>query len=445
MGFAAATIAIALLVISVLSSASGVSSAGTNPASGVIADIYLNTVNALGATYDGANGNLYVPGMWEPLANGTLSIISGASNRLIATAELGWEPGFAAVDYANGDVYVPNFDPGCGNCPSNSWQAAPNMTVVSGASGSDVAWIPTPPNPIYVAYDSSNGNLYVSDWNNSQSTGDISVVSGATNSVTKTIAVGGLPYDELVDPINGDVYVMDERPVNGMDAANDVTVISAENSTVIGSIGLLGSTLGNYGHGLVLNSGNDEIYAGGSNGVTVISGTSNRVIGTLPIRNGQPSFVDPRGNVYVLQPGSPANVSILSGASGDVLSSFSIGAATGMTYDPANGDIYSWGWGSDLLNVTSTTSQTNVEAINLGDGFVEVPLTYDPGNGDVYATVQGPYTYVAVIGNASTSSGASGSLSLVEGIGIGMVIGAVATVSLVLVLRRRRRGPVSPA
>lgn len=411
-------------------------------ADAVIKTIPINALDAFSVTYDGANGNLYVPGFVSPLVNGSLSVISGVTNALVATPEVGWEPGAATVDYQNGNVYVPNFDPGCFNCGANFWQAPPNVTVISGATDSAVASIKTSGNPSDVTYDPGNGNLYVSNNDmNEAGNGSVSVVSGSNDRVGGTIPVGALPVSAFYDPFNSDLYVMDQRPYVGNDFPNDLTVVSGTNDTVIASIPLLGVTMG----GLVLDNENGDLYAGGANGLTVISSSSDTVVRILPINGGLPSFVDAKGNVYVLQPGSAAKVAVINGSSNTIASTFSIGDAEGITYNPTTGEIYS----SEtcclhqptLVNVTSLTSEKLVESIQVACcGFV-ASSAYDPGNGDIYAMVDGPYTFVAVIGNASTSpaSSSSSTVSLADGLGIGFTIGVVATVGTVLLLARRRR------
>lgn len=419
--------------------------AGAAPTTSRLADAVIHTIplatsNTYSITYDSANGNLYVPGFLNPRENGSLSIISGATNTLVAMPTVGWQPGAATVDYWNGNVYVPNWGPQCGGC--GIWPAPPNVTVISGVTNSAVANIITAGDPTDVTYDSGNGNLYVS--NNDMyggANGSVSVVSGSNDTVVGTVTVGALPVGAFYDPFNGDLYVMDQRPYVGNDVPNDLTVISGTNDTVIASIPLLGVTNG----GLVLDNENGDLYAGGANGLSVISGSSNTVVRTLPISGGLPSFVDGNGNVFVLQPGSAAKVTMIDGASNTISSTFTIGDAGGITYDPMNGEIYSTETCCDhapsLVNITSLTSEKLVKSIRLADIGVVWSAAYDPGNGDVYAAEDGPSTFVAVIGNAlaSVASSSSSIFSFAGGLGMGLTIGVVATVSTFLLLVRRRR------
>jgi len=58
-------------------------------------------------------------------------------------------------------------------------------------------------NPGGIAYDSSNGNVYVTNFNSNS----VSVINGATNKVIGRIAVGSNPWGVAYDPSNGHVYV----------------------------------------------------------------------------------------------------------------------------------------------------------------------------------------------------------------------------------------------
>jgi YVTN family beta-propeller protein len=74
--------------------------------------------------------------------------------------------------------------------------------------------------PDFIAFDSANGNLYVTNFNDNT----VSVISGQTNKVI------GNPIPVGVNPLG---IAFDSA--NGSGAANDVSVISGSTNTVIGS------------------------------------------------------------------------------------------------------------------------------------------------------------------------------------------------------------------
>ena len=75
-------------------------------------------------------------------------------------------------------------------------------------------------NPWGIAYDPSNGYLYVTDWGS----GTVSVINGKTNTVIATIPVGIWPVGVAYDPSNGYIYVTNY-------ASGTVSIISTSVST----------------------------------------------------------------------------------------------------------------------------------------------------------------------------------------------------------------------
>jgi DNA-binding beta-propeller fold protein YncE len=405
-------------------------------------------------TYDGVNGNLYAPGTSDPAANGTVSIISGATNERVATARVGWEPELATVDPVTGDVYVPNLAPaGCVNCAPGSYQGQPNVTVVSGTTNTVIAGLPTPPSPMSIAYDPANGDLYVADDTvNLDGNGSLTVISGTTNQVVETVQVAAFPTNVFYNAANGDLYVMDQAPAFGVaEIPDQLTVISSSTNTIVGTIPLLGDTSGL----MLFDPVNGDWYAGGGGGVIVISGDTNQEIQTLSLPWVTSGFVSTGGDVYLLHAGLSATLSLISGSSNTIVSSFSVGDVSSMTYDPANGNLYTTNGGVDL-NVTSLSSEKLIQSLDLGSsshpgqgGWLRSQPVYDPGNGELYIVDEGSSTSILVVSTNVTPSAISAPSStnpwayLGAGVGLGAVAAAGATL-LVLRTRAGRGGKSEP-
>ena len=88
-----------------------------------------------------------------------------------------------------------------------------------------VATVPNVPNPVFLTYDSANGNIYAAN----HDTQFVSVIDSSTNSVTKTITVGPDPTGVGFDADNGIIYV-------GNQGANYVSLINGLNNQVIGTV-----------------------------------------------------------------------------------------------------------------------------------------------------------------------------------------------------------------
>jgi YVTN family beta-propeller protein len=163
---------------------------------------------------DPANGNLYVPN-WGSFGDGTtVSVISSATNAVIATVTVGRQPFGAVFNPMNGDIYVPSATQNwcaAGVCHVNS-----TLSIISGATNVLIATVPICKDPTS-AYDSSNGDVYVSC-----NGGAVWVISSTTSrsSTTSTQQLGeilpecGTPFNTLLNPApKGTVYlkvVMDQ-------------------------------------------------------------------------------------------------------------------------------------------------------------------------------------------------------------------------------------------
>ena len=138
--------------------------------------------------YDPSDGDIYVPTYGAVLLGGNnVSIISGATNQLIAMKSVGDDPISAVYDGGDHDVYVMNFG------------LSDNLTVLQGTNV--IAWVGVGTAPIGGVYDPGNGYLYVSNFQSN----NISVLSGT--SVVASINVGMFPTTPTYDPTNGDIYV----------------------------------------------------------------------------------------------------------------------------------------------------------------------------------------------------------------------------------------------
>jgi YVTN family beta-propeller protein len=413
-------VGISLLVPLLLLVSSGAATAGTESSSGhdtaisVVASIPLASESGM-PTYDGANGNLYVPGgfgLAPPPTLSVVTIVSGATNTVTGTVIVGGNPWFPTVDSLNGDVYVPN-------------SVSNNVSVISGTTGSLLATIPVGNDPTEVTFDPLNGNLYVSNQDGMGSSGSISVISGVLNQVVATIALDFLPGSVLGS--NGDIYV---------GGGDHLAVISGTTNSVIDTISVTASI-----DALLYDPANEDLYAGTSGGLVVIPSSTNTVSQTLGSL-GDPVFVDFSGNVYTLQSGDPANVSVISGTSNSVISTFPVGPASTVAYDPVTGDLFATNPEvfPGVLTVTSTSSKQILESVTLAPQGHLVEPRYDPGNGEVYVVEYGASNAVLVLGNVTPSSGASSNLfnsGFFLGAGIG--IGILATAGVVLLRQRRKK------
>ncbi len=310
-----------------------------------------------GAAFDSTNGDIYVAND----GSGTVSVISGATNRIIDTISPEMYPAGAAFDSTNGNIYFTN---------SNS----NNVSVVSGATNTVIATIPVGANPNELAFDSTNGDLYVPNINSN----NVSVVSGATNAVIATIPVGAAPYHAAFDITNGDIYVTNHN-------SNNVSVISGATNRIIATV-----PVGSEPVGAAFDSTNGDIYVADTNSsnVSVVSGATNTVIATI-LTGATPyeaAFDSTNGNIYVAN-FNVANMSVISGATNTVISTISVGSSPwGEAFDPTNGDLYVTNFMS--TNVSVISGATNTVIATIPSGQTPIGAAFDSTNGDLYVANQ---------------------------------------------------------
>jgi DNA-binding beta-propeller fold protein YncE len=441
----ALAVLLSVLALVVPAQAAAQTPSGLAHYSAVSARIALPGTNAYGIAIDPVNGDVYVTAFDGP-TNGSLVAVSGATNAVVGTATVGWEPETPAVDFDTGAVYVPNLSPGVDGAGCPCWSPGPNVTVVSGATDSAIASVPMGESPAMVVYDPANGLLYVPSYGYFGSDWNVTVISGVTNRVVFNVSLGrGAPESGFYDAANGDVYF---ETAGNSTSPGFLTAVSSSTEEVVGTIALDGAMSG----GLLLDESTGGLYAPGSNGIAVISSATNHILQSIPIAGAVSGFVDTEGNVGFLEPGSDAIVSIISGSSNSIQGSFRVGGASSMTYDPANGDLYTvqrYGMWGDVVNVTSLSSETLTQSLELTSPstsstqgeLISAPL-YDPGNGELYAIEEEPaMALVAISGNATVPAAgpANNELPLLEGLGLGATLGVVVMTGLVVILRRRKR------
>ena len=155
-----------------------------------------------------------------------------------------------------------------------------------------IATLPVGQGPLSAAVNSGTNKIYVADWcgNSSSCTGGgtVTVIDGATDS-TLSVNVGFFPSGAAVNPVTNRIYVVNQCGTNPSCANGSVSVIDGASNTVIAS-----PTTGSRPYGVTVNSVTNRIYVPNKCGndpschnmsgtVTVIDGTSNTVIATVPV------------------------------------------------------------------------------------------------------------------------------------------------------------------
>jgi YVTN family beta-propeller protein len=191
--------------------------------------------------------------------------------------------------------------------------------------------------------------LYVT--NNIDNT--VSVINGKTNQVIGSpITVGMNPNGIAFDSANGNLYVD-----NSVRVQSTVSVISGSSNTVIATI-----PVGKNPEGVAFDSANGNIYVANTddNTVSVISGSSSTIIGSsIPVGNGpfRIAFDSHNDNMYVINV-FDNTVSVISGQNNTVIGSpIPVGRnPIGIAFDSANDNLYVVNYADNTISVISIST-----------------------------------------------------------------------------------------
>jgi YVTN family beta-propeller protein len=206
-------------------------------------------------------------------SDGTVSVIDGASNTVIATVTVGSTPLGVAVNSATNQIYVTNY---CGNDVScNTYSGT--VTVIDGGSNTVTATVNVGAGPYFPAVNSSTNQIYVSNSCGNDPTcphpyspGTLTVIDGATNNPS-SVNVGYEPVYLAVNQVTNKIYVANS-------CGSDPNCVSLGTVTVIDGATLATTNIfvGDEPAGLSVNSATNRVYVPNffDNTVSVIDGTS---------------------------------------------------------------------------------------------------------------------------------------------------------------------------
>jgi YVTN family beta-propeller protein len=361
---------------------------------GVNTGTFVNSDNANISDLITSNSTTIIRHYATMIYNDVSTNIVGTSNSCVTTLlpiPVGTQPQGIAFDSANGNLYVTNFFDN-------------TVSMISGAINTVIGSpIAVGSHPVGIAFDSANGNLYVAN----DGSNIVSVIDSTTNTVIDSITVDFDPLGIAFDSANGNLYVVN-------DGAGTVSVINGTTNTVIGSIVLPGPNP----NGIVFDSANGNLYVTNDVDVTVINGATNTVIGS-PIPVGPfpqgIAFDSANGNLYVTNQGSN-NVYVINGATNTVIGSpIPVGTGPqGIAFDSANGNLYVTNAGSNTVSVINGTTNTVIGSqITVGNN--PVAIAFDSANGNLYVTNAGSNTVSVISIQCNTITVPTISLSPIQG------------------------------
>jgi YVTN family beta-propeller protein len=264
-----------------------------------------------------------------------------------------------AYDPSNGYLYVAN-------------GFSENITVINSLTNKVLGGINIRDGSTSIAYDSSNGHLYVAGYG-----GVIVVINSTTDKVINSINVFSheCPDQVLYDSSNGNIYLSGAQ--NG---PCNIIVLNGTTNKIMATI-----PVGGDSSTMAYDPSNGNIYRGSSNGnVSVLNTATNQIIDTIPVGGVLSTLAyDPsNGNIYI--DSSNGNVSVLNTATNQIIDTIPVGGVLStLAYDPSNGYIYI---GSSNGNVSVLNTATNQIIDTIPVGGEPLAMAYDSLSGNIYVS-----------------------------------------------------------
>jgi YVTN family beta-propeller protein len=320
-----------------------------------------------------ADGQIFVP----DADSSSLTVVSGASQQVVANLSVGTDPQTPVYDPSSGLVFVPN-------------SGSNDVSVVNASNDTVVGVIPVGIGPETGVFDAKTGDIYVPN----AGSASLSVLSGTGAGVLTTVPVGTDPETPALDPLNAALYV----PNNG---SGTVSVVGTAGPTVVTTV-----PVGTEPGPPVFDPQDREVYVPnyGSDNVSVVLASTNHVVATIDVgsspfapapgsppvdlfsRTTKPAgapVIDPaNGQVYVTNADSD-NVSVINASQNQVVAAVAVGSGPqAPVLDPADGNLYVANNGSGNVSVISGSTATVVATVDTGAGPASPVL--DNATGSLY-------------------------------------------------------------
>jgi YVTN family beta-propeller protein len=298
-----------------------------------------------------------------------------------------------ALNLDNGLIYVSNY---------GQFNTTGTVSVINGTTNDIVASIPVGKNPQAIVYNPANGLVYTAN----ALSNTLSIINGTSNSLVGSIVVGAFPGKNptgiTLNPINNSIYVTNMGS-NTVSVINGTTNVVANNITL--ATGGHGEGAGGTGFfspaGIAYNSDNGNLYVTnrGSDTLTVINGTTNELVDGISLNAIAPSGIvynAANNYIYVTNMGSNT-VSVINGTTNTVVANIPVGLGpNGIAYNQNNGDVYVANSVNDTISIVDGLENTVISTIPLGNNNNPNDISYNINNDRLFVTNTNSSTVSAI-------------------------------------------------
>jgi DNA-binding beta-propeller fold protein YncE len=347
-----------------------------------------------------------------------------------------------AYDSANGNLFVSSSD-------QYSW----SVTVINGSTDTVSTVVTDTGRPLALAYDSSNGDVYVANWIGN----NVTVIDGRSDAILTSIelppqnfSAGGGPYNILYNPFNGFLDVVEYDPAY-------LVQIDGSTNQVAGY-----TPYWDYDDVLTANPTDGNLYAAVNTtaapfptgeprfDLDVLSGSTLSVVSSLPMNGSPAALAYDSQNDQLFLAGSTrgypeyynGSVTEFNSAATKVEAVTSIGQLpTGIALDAANGNLYATNYYSANISVVNATNLRATGSIPVAYSAGPIgPIVYDARNQCLYTVaIEGLVSIISPPGGTCPLPPASTPGLTAGGLAVAGSLGTVAAASVFIGLRVRQR------
>ncbi|HYZ58865.1 MAG TPA: beta-propeller fold lactonase family protein [Nitrososphaeraceae archaeon] len=278
------------------------------------------------------------------------------------------------------------------------------VSVINGTTNTIVANVPVGKNPQAIVYNPANGLVYAAN----TLSNTLSIINGTSNSLVGSIIVDAFPGKNptgiTINPINNIIYVtnMGSNTVSVINGTTNVVVKNITLATVKQEAGAgAGGTSFFSPAGIAYNSDNGNLYVTnrGSDSISVINGTTNTLVDEISVNSIAPSSITynaANNYIYVTNMGSNT-VSVINGTTNTIVANIPVGLGpNGIAYNQNNGDVYVANSINGTISIVDGLENTVTSTIPLGINNNPNDIFYNVDNDRLFVTNTNSSTVSAI-------------------------------------------------
>jgi len=328
----------------------------------------------------------YVPNSGD----GTLSVISVATNTVVTTIPVGETPVGAAISPDGKKIYV------CNHYSST-------VSVIDAATNKVIATIDDVYSPYYIVISPDGSKIFAVN----NGPGTITVIDGSTNIKTGLIQVDSYPLGIAISQDGKKLYVVSTN-------LNNVSVIDVATGLVIAKI-----DVGEYPEGIVLSQDGSKAYVTNYtlSTVSIINTLNNTVIKTIGT-GGNPTAIaiSPDGTKVYVSNSTSNNVTVIDALTNSVLATYATGnTPQGVSLNADGSVLYVTNFGSNNVSVINALTGSLITTIPVGGSPTSFGNFISNGGGCPGSPVKFKITVNAAPVPVITATGTLSSVTTVYG------------------------------